>query len=124
MCSPVSVRPITDLPGAQLVVAAASITSSYTRVGSANFLAGVRSLIITSTLDQPVQLSFDGVTDHLPILMATNGTVTPVNLNGAVLPGYLGVWVKEIGNPTTGNLYISYFKDPNAVVVSDIPTAP
>lgn len=123
MTSPITVKPIRLVPATQLVVAFGSVTSSYTRVGTSNFNAGITNILITSTFDHPVQISFDGVNDHLPILSATNGTLTPINLDGSQLPGYLGVWIKTLGTgPTSGNLYVSYFTQPVPPVVNTIPS--
>lgn len=94
-------------PLAQRSAAAAAITSSYTEVGT-NFGRGVAFLILVSTLDQAVQLSFDGITDHIALNPAQT---IYIDFKSAqiVLPGHFGIYVKEIGNPTTGNLYINAF---------------
>lgn len=95
------------VPLAQRSAAAAAITTSYTQVGT-NFGRGVVFLILVSTLDQAVQLSFDGITDHI----ALNPSQTIyIDLKSAqiVLPGHFGIWVKEIGNPGSGNLYVNAF---------------
>lgn len=98
------------IPLAQLTAAAAAITASYTVVGK--FSDGVDMAIIISTLDQPVQLSFDGTTDTIAV---PAGNTVPVFMelnfkaNLMVFPRS-AIFVKEIGNPTTGNLYICGFK--------------
>lgn len=99
------------VPLAQRSAAAAAITSSYTLVGTL-FSAPVVYLLVTSTLDQAVQLSFDGVTDHMAIGAGnTTPQVLPFDFkeNGIVLPGNFGIYVKEIGNPSSGNLYVAAF---------------
>ncbi len=95
------------VPLVQRVIAAASIGSSYTVVGS-TFGRGVTLLIIISTLDQDVQLSLDGTNDWVP-LVASGTLVLDEKTNGGVLAGWRGVYVKEIGNPTTGSLYVGGF---------------
>ncbi len=90
----------------QLTVAAASITSSYTAVGQ--FTGPLVDGYVISTLDQPVQLSFDGIHDHLAVPAGSTVPVfMPLNFkaNLTALPAS-GISVKEIGNPTTGSLYI------------------
>ncbi len=97
------------IPMTQLSVAAASITNSYTVVGQ--FSAGLVLGYIISTLDQPVQLSFDGANDHIAV---PAGSTVPVFMeldfksNLTILPRPI-IAVKEIGNPTTGSLYICGF---------------
>ena len=95
------------IPIAQKSLAAASISNSYSIVGSI-FNNPVVLLIIVSTLDQAVQISWDGVTDHLP--MPAGGTlVLDFRSDNTTFPGVYGVYAKEIGNPTTGTLYVSAF---------------
>lgn len=94
-------------PIAQKSVAAASITASYTLV-VAIFGSPLVWLCITSTLDQDVQISLDGSVDFIPIV-AGGRLVIDEKTNGIVLAGWRGVYVKEIGNPTTGSLYVSGF---------------
>lgn len=97
------------IPQTQIAVAAASITNSYTVAGS--FAKPAELMMITSTLDQPIQLSFDGTHDHIAV---PAGSTVPVFIsinfkdNNMVFP-VSSIYVKEIGNPTTGNLYISAF---------------
>ncbi len=91
-------------PLAQRSVAAASITASYTLVGTV-FGEAVISLIIVSTLDQAVQISLDGTTDFIPVVVGAT-IVLDIKANVAAFGGWRGVYVKEIGNPTTGSLYI------------------
>lgn len=95
------------VPVAQKSAAAAAIGATYTIVGSI-FSNPIVMLVIVSSLDQPVQLSWDGVTDHMPLL-AGGTIVLDFRSDEIAFPGNLGVYVKEIGNPTTGNLYVSAF---------------
>lgn len=102
-------------PLAQRTVAAAAITNTYALIG-AIFGQNIVQLAIISTLDQAVQISFDGVTDHVAV---PAGNTVPVYFtfdfksNGIVLSSNLGIYVKEIGNPATGNLYVSIFSVDN-----------
>ena len=96
-------------PLAQRTVAAASIGASYALVG-ALFGQGIVQLSIISTLDQPVLVSFDGVTDHVTV---PAGNTVPVYFsfdfksNGIALQGNYGIYVKEVVNPTTGSLSVT-----------------
>lgn len=99
--------PVRAIPIAQKSLAAASITNSYTLVGSI-FSAPVVLLIIVSTLDQTVQLSWDGSTDAIPLL-AGGTLVLDFKSDQITFPGNLGVYVKEIGNPASGSVYVGAF---------------
>lgn len=88
-------------------IAAASIVAGYTLVTSI-FGSGVVQLILYSSLDATVQLSLDGVRDFIPI--PAGGTlIIDVKSNVGALSGAFGVYVKDLGNPTTGSLYVSGF---------------
>lgn len=96
-------------PVAQVAYAAASITATYSLAGS--FSVPVIFGFIISTLDAPVQVSFDGTTDHIAIPPGdTTPAVIPLNFkdNMSILPPS-SIFVKEIGNPTTGSLYVCAF---------------
>lgn len=97
------------VPMAQLSATAASITSSYTLIGI--FSAPMVYGYIVSTLDDVIQLSFDGVGDHLVVPAGDSSTVIiPLDLkNNLITLPTPSFSVKEIGNPTTGNLYICGF---------------
>lgn len=97
------------IPLTQIAYAAASITSSYTIAGT--FSSGVEVMYIISTLDQPVQISFDGVNDHIAVPAGNTVPVyMPLNFkdNKMVLPNPI-IAVKEIGDPMTGSLYVCAF---------------
>lgn len=93
--------------------AAASIGASYTV--AASFTSPVIKLTVTSTLDQDVVLSFDGINNHLYI---GSGSITPFVLDidfksdRSILPTP-SVSVKKVGAVTTGTLYISAFSCAN-----------
>ncbi len=95
------------IPIAQKSIAAASISGTYAIVGSI-FSTPPTIIIIVSTLDQTVQFSWDGVIDAFPIV--TGGMlIIDFRTNGMAIPGNFGPYVKEIGNPTTGSLYVGGF---------------
>lgn len=93
------------IPLPQGSLAAASITSSYTLIGTI-FSNPVVLLIIVSTLDQPVQASFDGINDFVPVV-AGSTIVLDFRSDQVCIPGQFGIYVKEIGDPTSGNIYVS-----------------
>ncbi len=97
------------VPLTQIAYAAASITATYTVAGT--FTSGVQMMMVVSTLDQPVQISFDGTNDHLAVPAgATVPVFIPLNFNeNRMVFQRPSIYVKEIGNPTTGSLYICAF---------------
>lgn len=97
------------IPLVQVAVAAGDITTEYTVGGT--FTSAVVMMMIVSTLDAEVQISFDGTNDH--IVVPAGNTVPvfmPFNFkdNRTVLPNPI-IAVKQIGEPTTGSLYVSAF---------------
>lgn len=96
-----------SIPLVQQTIAAASIGATYTVVGSI-FGRAVVMLIVLSTLDATVQLSLDGINDWMAI--PAGGTlVTDEKTNGIVLEGWRGIYVKRIGTPASGSLYVGGF---------------
>lgn len=93
------------VPMVQRVTAAGSVGVGYSLVGSV-FGSGVIMLIIVSTLDQDVQISLDGTHDFMPVL-SNSAIVLDMRSDGCALPGDLAVYVKQIGAPASGNLYVS-----------------
>lgn len=97
------------IPLTQIAYAAASITSSYTVAGT--FSSPLVDLTIISTLDQPVQVSFDGSHDHIAVPAGSTVPVfMPISFKAfnTVMPKPT-ISVKEIGNPTTGSIYFCGF---------------
>ena len=93
------------VPLSQQTVAAASIGASYSLVG-AKFSDPPLILILVSTLDQAVQLSLDGINDWIP-MPALGTVIIDIKANGLGFPGEYGVYVKRIGTPASGVLYVS-----------------
>lgn len=101
--------PTNAIPVTQLSIVAANVTAGYVLVGT--FTSPLEMVTILSTMDAAVQISFDGVNDHqavpvgntvpavIQLNFKTNHTIFPVK----------SVFVKRIGTPTTGNLYVSGF---------------
>lgn len=105
-----SLIPSKAIPMTQLSIAAASIGASYTVIGT--FTSWMNFGLIVSTLDQPVQLSLDGINNHIVVPIGSTVPVfIPLNFkdNLISLP-HPSFSVKEIGSgPSTGNLYICGF---------------
>jgi hypothetical protein len=95
------------IPLAQSSLAFGSITSSYAQV-KAPSTNPLLIVILVSTLDEDVQLSWDGINDHL-VLRAGASVVLDFKSDDIVFPANFGVYVKEIGNPTEGSVYVSSF---------------
>lgn len=95
------------LPIAQKTVAAAGISGTYAIVGS-GFTLPMLMIVIVSTLDQDVQFSWDGVVDAFPV-RAGAAIVLDFKSDNIPLPAQYAPYVKEIGNPTTGSLYVGGF---------------
>lgn len=95
------------VPIAQKSIVAASILSTYTLVGSV-FSSPPVMVIIVSTLNETVQFSWDGVTDAFPIPPAST-VIIDLKSDGIVLPEHSGPYVKDIGDPNSGSLYVGGF---------------
>lgn len=89
----------------QKSIAAASIGASFTLVSSI-FGAGVIQLIFYSSLDQDVQTSLDGSRNFV-VIPAGATLILDLKSNNGAFSGAWGVYVKEIGNPTSGSLYVT-----------------
>ncbi len=100
------------LPEAVRTVAAAGISGTYAGIGTP--LANPsRIILIQNFTDEAVMISFDGITDHLPVA-AEGFVLLDVTANKTATQGFYiaegtRFYVKEIGNPTTGSVYISTF---------------
>jgi hypothetical protein len=99
----------TAVPQTQISYAFGSITASYTLAGS--FPKTVVFLVFISTLDAAVQVSFDGTNDHIAIPAgSTTPVYFPINFktnNMTMAP--CNIFVKRIGTPGAGNLFVSAF---------------
>lgn len=91
-------------------LAAASITGSYVAVGTAT-TNPARQFIIQNLTDATLMFSFDGVNDFMPLL--ANGlfvddiTTNKTQERGFFLSAGTTLYVKRIGTPTTGSVYLS-----------------
>lgn len=95
---------------AQRSVTAAEIGSSYIPVDTP-IDHPARIIHIQNLTDVTLQFSFDGVNDHFPLpangflLLDISSDTTPEQ--AFFLAKNSSLYVKEIGNPTTGSVYFS-----------------
>lgn len=91
-------------------IAAASVGASYSAIGGP-LGHNACILIITSTLNQPVWVSFDGISDNILTLGTNfqNAKVIDLKANGLVLPGNTIIYVKALASlPASGALYFEF----------------
>lgn len=101
------------LPEAVRSLAFGGISGTYAAVGTA--LANPSRIIMFQNFtDGDMMISFDGVSDHLPV--AANGFVlldVTANKTGSVQGFYIAqntiFYVKQIAAPTAGSFYITSF---------------
>ena len=89
-----------------------SIGAGYTAIGSA-MSHPIRIFYLQNHTDALLMFSFDGTNDHLP-LSAGGYIVIDITANKSLDTGfYLAegdtVYVKQIGAPTAGSVYLSVF---------------
>lgn len=103
-----SVRALFDT---QKTLAFGSVVAGYTAVGTA-FANPVRILMVSNTTDADLQFSIDGATDHF-MLAAFSAAVFDISgnrsatTNELLFAAGLTVYVKRIGVPSEGAVYIS-----------------
>lgn len=93
-------------------LAAASIGATYMGVGTA-FDHPTRILLVQNLTDQSVMFSLDGIDDHFALpangFLLLDVTTNQTLSQGCYFSAGTRVYVKEIGNPTTGSVYVSVF---------------
>lgn len=90
----------------------ASISGTYMGIGT-GFVNPIRILYVQNLTNATLMFSFDGVNDHFPLAansfllldVTTNRTVS----TGAFFAEGTRVYVKEIGVPTSGSVYVAVF---------------
>lgn len=100
------------LPETQRSLAFGSIGAAYAGVGTA-MTQKIRILYVFNQTDALLQFSFDGVNDHfvLPSLgyILLDITANKTREQGFFLGEGQRVYVKRIGTPTSGSVYVSTF---------------
>jgi len=100
------------VPEALRSIAFGSIGAAYMGVGTA-FDNPVRILFIQNLTDAGLTFSFDGVNDHF--VLPDNGfllldvSANKTNERGFFVAEGQRIYVKELGTPTTGSVYLSAF---------------
>jgi hypothetical protein len=90
-----------------------SISGTYAGIGT-SFVFPCRILFIQNLTDATLMFSFDGVNDHFP-LPASGFLLVDVESNKTTTGGALNlpigtrVYVRTIGTPTLGSVYVSTF---------------
>ena len=89
-----------------------SIIGTYVGVGT-SFSKPIRMLYVLNTTDALLMFSLDGINDHFPLIasgyimldIATNKTLD----KGFYLAEGSRIYVKQIGAPGSGSVYVSTF---------------
>jgi Flp pilus assembly pilin Flp len=98
----------TAVPFTQVSIAYSALTSSYQLIGGALFAAPMVIIVIVSTLNDSVQWSWDGVNAAFPVI-ADATIIIDLKSDKIVLPAKYGPYVKTLGSPTSGSLYVGGF---------------
>ena len=95
---------------AQNVLAYGSISSSYTAIG-VPFTNPIRLMVVYNLTNATLQFSFTGNTDHFVLAAGDNFTLdvctNEINNQGWFISTGTQMYVKEIGTPTSGSVYVS-----------------
>jgi len=96
----------------QRILAAASISGAYMGIGTP-LEYPTRLLWVLNLTNALLQFSLDGINDHFVLPTQSNFVFDVTTNTPQTLGCYIGVgtrfYVKEIGLPSTGNVYISSF---------------
>jgi hypothetical protein len=104
------------LPEIVRSLTAAQVQAAYMGIGTV-FTNPIRIIFVQNLTDASLMFSFDGVNDHFPL--ATNGfmlldvTSNKTQAGGFFISEQTRIYVREIGNPATGNVYVSAFYGSN-----------
>ena len=87
-----------------------TITGSYAAIGN-ELSSPARMLIIQNFMDADIMLSFDGLTDHIPV-KASSSIVLDLSSNKTVDTGFFvekgtEINVRTLGTPSEGSVYVS-----------------
>ena len=84
----------------------------YTAIGT-TLTEPARMLLIQNHTDASLMFSFDGVTDHFPLLTLTqlilDVTSNKVDDSGLFLAEGKPIYVTQIGAPSAGSVYVTVF---------------
>jgi hypothetical protein len=96
------------VPFPQVSIAEASLTSSYQAIGGKAFATPMIIVIIVSTLNDTVQWSWDGINPAFPVIAGAT-IIVDLKSDNIVLPASYGPYVKTLGSPSAGSLYVGGF---------------
>ncbi len=89
-----------------------SISGTYAGIG-ASFNHPIRIIFIQNLTDETLMFSLNGVDDHFPLpangFLLLDVTANKTLMQGAFLAEGTRVYVKEVGTPSTGSVYVSVF---------------
>ena len=89
-----------------------SIGAAYAGVGT-RFDHPVRIFFVQNMTDESLMFSLDGVNDHFALpqggFLLLDVTGNKANTQGFYIAESTRLYVKEIGNPTSGSVYLSLF---------------
>lgn len=104
-----SLQPSNALALAQVSLAAASITSSYTLVGT--FSSWLEILNLVNTTDAVLLISFNGTTDHVTMPVGnTTPAIVPFNFKANLMTmPKTSIFVKTAGSATVGSISANGF---------------
>jgi len=94
-----------------------SIGAAYMGIGAA-FDESARMVYISNLTDESLLFSWDGITDHFPVYAysALLLTITQNNEDvseGFSLPALRRLYVKQLGIPSAGSVYVTQFRGVN-----------
>jgi len=97
-------------------LASGSIGAAYMGVGTA-FDKPIRIILVQNLTDATLMFSFDGINDHLP-LPRDGYILLDITANKAIEHGFYiaegtRVYVKTVGSPSSGSVYVSSFYGAN-----------
>jgi len=89
-----------------------SIGAGYTAIGTA-LENPIRIFLLQNLTDKTLMFSFDGINDHVPLSLG-GYLLIDVTANKSMSQGFYiaegdQIYVKQVGAPTTGAVYISAF---------------
>ncbi len=100
------------LPETVRELASGSISAAYAGLGTA-MSRPIRMMVLQNLTDETVWISFDGVNDHMP-LAALGYIILDITANKTREDGFFlsegqRLYVKRLGTPTSGSVYLTTF---------------
>lgn len=109
-------RSIRLVPETARSLAHGSIGAAYMGVGT-SFTKPIRILVIQNLTDVSLMFSFDGINDHVPLptsgYLLLDVTSNKAREDGLYFSEGTRIYVKEVGTPTSGSVYVTTFYGAN-----------